>query len=110
MTRIKRREGLEDIPAQFRDSPRPTVYMLAHQKSHAKMRCYPAGVEIAGRIREAEEREDRAERTTEVAGRAVDERTTRVAVRRAEETHVGNVRATRRAAVREKGGSSSGEA
>jgi hypothetical protein len=75
MAKIKRCQELEeDIPARLRDSPPPTVYELARQKSHAKMKkCYPAGAEIAERIREAEEREDRAERTAEAAGRVVDE-------------------------------------
>jgi hypothetical protein len=61
-------------PDRLRDFPPPTVYELARQKSHAKMKkCYPASAEIAERIREAEEREDRAERTAEAAERAVDE-------------------------------------
>jgi hypothetical protein len=57
MDRIRRRHELgEDIPARLRDSPPPIVYELVGQKSHAKMKkCYPAGAEIAERIREAEE-------------------------------------------------------
>jgi hypothetical protein len=47
VARIKRRQELEeDIPAQLRDSPRPTVYELARQKSYAKIKCYPAPILI----------------------------------------------------------------